>query len=196
MPDAPTRTREVARAAVRSDLSRIALELFIREGFDSVTINDVAAFAGVSRSTFMRYFETKEDAVFAAFQARGEDLARALRERPSGEHAWVALRRAMDSIVDKYRHDPVGELSIARLIRRTPALRARGLERECAWRPLLAEVLNDREEPAHLPALGRLVLAAAALDCLDIAVDHWATTGGQLDLGELLDAAFKAISAS
>ena len=61
-------TREIARAAVRAELGQVAFELFLREGFDKVTIDDLAAAAGVSRSTFLRYFGTKEDAVLSAFE--------------------------------------------------------------------------------------------------------------------------------
>lgn len=44
----------------------MAFELFRREGFDYVTVNDVAAAAGVSRSTFLRYFGSKAPRVRAA----------------------------------------------------------------------------------------------------------------------------------
>ncbi|MFD7604188.1 hypothetical protein ACFWAN_27475 [Streptomyces mirabilis] len=33
---------------------------------------------------------------------------------------------------------PAGALATARLIRQTPSLRARNLEKQCGWRPLLA----------------------------------------------------------
>ncbi|MFD8963850.1 TetR/AcrR family transcriptional regulator [Streptomyces sp. NPDC059568] len=45
-----TSTRDIARAAVRAELAQVAFDLFRREGFDRVTVNDVAAAAGVSRS--------------------------------------------------------------------------------------------------------------------------------------------------
>ena len=35
--------------------------------------------------------------------------------------------------------------------------------------------------------------AAAALDCLNIAVDHWTASDGQLDLVDLLDEAFATL---
>ncbi|MFG6202400.1 hypothetical protein [Nonomuraea sp. JJY05] len=38
------------------------------------------------------------------------------------------------------------------------------------------------------------VRVAAALDCLNIAVDHWTASDGRLDLVELLDEAFAALA--
>lgn len=189
-----TRTRSIARAAVRAELAKVAFDLFRRNGFDRVTINDLADAAGVSRSTFLRYFDTKEEAVLGALEAQGEQLADALRARPAGEDDWIALRRAMDTIVEGYRVDPPGALATARLIQETPALQARRLEQQCAWRPALVEALAERIDPPQPAELALMVRAAAALDCLDIAVDHWTAASGDLDLGQLLDQAFAALA--
>lgn len=189
------RTREIARAAVRAELAQVALDLFQRKGFDQVTINDVAAAVGVSRNTFLRYFETKEDAVLAAFEARGEQVADALRARPTDEANWTALRRALDTITKEYRQDPAGALATARLIRQTPSLRARSLEKQCGWRPILAAALGARASSPQSDGLDLVVRAAAALDCLDIAVDRWTASEGHLNLDDLLDMAFAALTA-
>ncbi|MBV1940446.1 TetR/AcrR family transcriptional regulator [Streptomyces sp. BV286] len=194
--DVRTRTRDIARAAVRAELGQVAIGLFQREGFAKVTINDVAAAAGVSRNTFLRYFGTKEDAVLGAFDAQGQRVADALRARPAGEDDWTVLRHALDTIVEDYRRDPGGTLATARLIQETPALRARRLEKQCGWRPLLAQALAERTDPPSLPTdLDLLVRAAAALDCLEIAVDQWAASDGRLALDDLIDQAFAALAA-
>ncbi|MFF7984149.1 TetR/AcrR family transcriptional regulator [Streptomyces sp. NPDC007901] len=50
-------------------LLRPGLGHFRRECFEKVTVNDLAAAAGVSRSTFLRYFGSKEDVVLSAVDA-------------------------------------------------------------------------------------------------------------------------------
>jgi len=194
--DRPARasTRDIARSAVRAELAQVAFELFSREGFDQVTINDLAAAAGVSRSTFLRYFATKEDAVLGVLDAQGEQLAEALRARPAHEDDWTALRRAFDALVAHYRQDPAGALAAARLILDTPALCARSLEKQSGWRPALALVLAERGGRAGSAALGPSVRAAAAVDCLNIAVDRWTRSEGRLGLDDLLDEAFAALT--
>src|ERR1700733_13743286 len=98
-------TRQVARSAVRAELASVALQQFLSHGFERVTVSDLAAVAGVSRSTFLRYFDTKEDAVLGALDPKGELIAGALRKRPASEDIWAALRRSLDPLIDEYRQD-------------------------------------------------------------------------------------------
>jgi AcrR family transcriptional regulator len=186
-------TREIARAAVRAELGQVAFELFRRNGFDKVTIDDLAAAAGVSRSTFLRYFGTKEDAVLSAFESKGDRVADALRTRPAEEDDWTALRRAMDTAIESYHQDPAASLALTRLVRATPALCARQLEKQHGWRPALAAALAERAG-SGTPSIAHWARASAALDCLNVGVDHWSDSGGALDLVSLLDEAFAALA--
>lgn len=205
-----TKTRDIARAAVRAELGQVAFELFRREGFEKVTLDDLAAAAGVSRSTFLRYFGTKEDAVLGAFDAKGDRVADALRARPADEDDWTALRRALDTAIETYRQNPADALALTRLVRDTPALCARQLEKQHGWRPALAHALAERSgmrvpgaegrgstdssDSSEPPTLTQWVRAAAALDCLDVALDQWTTSDGRHDLVALLDEAFTALT--
>ncbi|MGW1023782.1 TetR family transcriptional regulator [Streptomyces sp. NPDC002577] len=191
---ARTNTRDIARAAVRAELAQVAFELFHREGFDKVTLDDLAAAAGVSRSTFLRYFGTKEDAVLAAFDGHDKRVAAALLARPTDEDDWTALRHALDTVIERYRQDPAGSLATTRLVRDTPALCARHLKKQHSWRPALAQALAERTGSTRPPTLGQSVRAAAALDCLNVALDHWIASDGRLDFVELLDEAFAALA--
>ncbi|WP_228447277.1 TetR family transcriptional regulator [Streptomyces paludis] len=189
-----TRTRDIARAAVRSELAQVAYDLIRREGFDKVTVSDLAAAAGVSRSTFLRYFGTKEDAVLGALDAQGEQLADALRDRPADEDDWTALRRSLDVLVEPYRLDPAEALATTRLIMGTPALCTRQREKQNSWRPLLVGALAERTDPARPFTVALSVRAGAALECLNTALDHWIVSDGDLDLVDLLDEAFAALT--
>jgi AcrR family transcriptional regulator len=181
---------------VRSQLAEVAFELFRREGFENVTVTDVANAADVSRSTFLRYFGTKEDAVLYALDAQGEKVADALRTRPADEDDWTALRRALDVSIEHYRHDPDEALAVTRLVRDTPALCSRQLEKQQSWRHALGRALTDRatSTPQGADAYAATVRAAAALDCLNIALDHWTASNGESDLEALLDQAFAALT--
>ncbi|MDX6739187.1 TetR family transcriptional regulator [Actinocorallia sp. A-T 12471] len=188
-----TSTRDIARAAVRAELAEVAFDLFARDGFDNVTITEVAEAAGVSRSTFLRYFDSKEDAVLGALDAQGMAVADALRERPASEDDWTALRNALATLIEPYASDPERTLALTRLVRDTPSLRARQLERQHAWRPLLAEALAQRAR-ARSPRLRDAVRAAAALTCLNAAVEAWTGGADGRDLRALLDEAFASLT--
>jgi AcrR family transcriptional regulator len=188
-------TRAIARAAVRAQLAQVAVDLFTREGFDRVTINDLAAAAGVSRSTVLRYFATKEDAVLGSVDAQGDLLADALRARPADEDDWTALRRTLDAVTSHYRTDPAGSLAFSRLVMGTPALCAKSLEKQAGWRPRLAAALAERHGAGGGPGdLRPRVLAAAAVECFNIATNRWAETGGSLELETLIDEAFAVLA--
>jgi hypothetical protein len=77
---------------------------------------------------------------------------------------------------------------------KTPALCARSMEKQNGWRPVIAEALAGRAAPSRSSTLGPLVRAAAAVDCLNIAVNHWTASDGTLDLDELIDEAFAALA--
>lgn len=186
--------RDIAGAAVREELTRVALDLFHREGFDKVTVNRLAAEAGVSRSTILRYFGSKEDIVLGAFDAHGARIADAVRARPADEDDWTALRRGLDPITDIYRKDPADALATTYLVRDSPVLWAGQREKQHSWRPVLAQALAERGGAPRPSPLAMSVLAAAALTCLEIAVSAWAASRGERSLVDILDEAFAALA--
>jgi AcrR family transcriptional regulator len=186
--------REVARSAVRDELAAVALRLFRERGFENVTITDAAEAAGVSRSTFLRYFATKEDAVLCALEPRGETIAAALRARPAGEDAWTALRRALDPLIAETRDDPAAALALAKLISQSPALRNAHAEKQGQWRALLAEALADRLGLRADSDMRPALLAGAMLDALQVASDRWRESDGKPDLRVLADSAAEILT--
>src|SRR6201986_4990788 len=120
MADKPLDLRSRTRENVRVQIAEVAFKVFAERGFDQVTATEVAEAAGISRASFFRYFESKEDAVFVVLDERGADVADALRERPDGESAWAALRHVLDIAVRTYQRSPDEALARLRLIRCTP----------------------------------------------------------------------------
>src|ERR1700743_1245296 len=113
MADKPLDLRSRARENGRVQIAEVAFKVFAERGFDQVTATEVAEAAGISRASFFRYFESKEDAVFVAQEEMGVNVAAALRARPDGEDAWTALRAALDVAVATYQRSP--EEALARL---------------------------------------------------------------------------------
>jgi AcrR family transcriptional regulator len=190
-PTARNNTRAIARAAVRAELSQAAFELARAKGFNNITVDDMAAASGVSRSTFMRYFSTKEEAILSAFDAHADWVADALRARPADENDWTALRNAFEAMLPYYLSDPTGALAITQLINETPALSGGFVELQHSWRPPLSSALAERHglDP-EAPPITIAVKVSAALDCIQNAVMYWTDSNGTLDLVALVDEAF------
>lgn len=60
----PSDRRTVQRLATRRHISTVATQLFVTRGFDNVTIDEIAAAAGVGRMTVFNHFPRKEDLFF------------------------------------------------------------------------------------------------------------------------------------
>ena len=94
-----TGLRERKKARTRADLQNHALRLFRDRGYAATTVDDIAAAAEVSRSTFFRYFPRKEDVVL--FDDVDPLIARAFAGQPAGTPLLTALRRAWTTAFDR-----------------------------------------------------------------------------------------------
>jgi AcrR family transcriptional regulator len=185
--------RSMSRESLRAEIAEVAFKVFAERGFDQVTATEVAAAAGISRASFFRYFESKEDAVFVVQEELGVDVAAAVGRRPDGEDAWTALRRGLDIAVRTYQRDPDEMLSRLRLIRRTPALRSHQLDRLDEWKKAIGAALAGRLG-MHEEEIAVESLVAAGLGAFDAALARWSETDGAEDLIALIDAAFAAVA--
>jgi len=66
----------------RERLQGAALDLFSQQGYDSTTVAEIAALAGVTKRTFFRHFADKRDVLFAGAGELEAVLAGAIVEAP------------------------------------------------------------------------------------------------------------------
>ncbi|MFI6794716.1 TetR/AcrR family transcriptional regulator [Streptosporangium canum] len=123
--------RERKKLQTRKLISDVASGLFMRHGFDNVTVAEVAEAAGVSTKTVFNYFPRKEDLFLDRFPEAAELITRAVRERPEGEEPPAALRRLLLDLLER-RH-PLGGVGDGyqffwQVILDSPSLRARARE--------------------------------------------------------------------
>src|SRR3954464_9320848 len=83
--------RERKKAKTRWAIQEHALRLFGEQGYAATTVDQIAAAAEISPSTFFRYFATKEDVVV---QDQYDDLfVAAFREAGGSADPIATLRR-------------------------------------------------------------------------------------------------------
>src|SRR6202171_5438146 len=110
----PVDIGERKRRAVRGELSEVALGLLTDRTFESLTIDEIAAAAGVSRRTFFRYFTSKEDVVFAFLDQWAVRLAADIVARPAGEDPVMAVQTSFRQLTAAYDDRA---LALGRLVR-------------------------------------------------------------------------------
>ena len=85
--------RERKKARTRASIREHALRLFRAQGYDDTTVEQIAAAAEVSPSTFFRYFPTKEDVVLR--DNLDDRMFEAFLRQPPSMTPIAALRAAM-----------------------------------------------------------------------------------------------------
>ncbi|MGC0370040.1 TetR/AcrR family transcriptional regulator [Microbacterium sp. SLBN-111] len=192
--DAEASLWERSRRAAYAEISGVAMRLFLDQGFEQTTIDQIAAAAGISRRSFFRYFGTKEDVLLGDLARDGERLRDALDEIPTDVGPWEALRRALDS-VHALERDSGDLLKIARMMYDTPSLLSRSAEKHRHWQALLLPGIRARLGP-DADDVSAAAIIASAIACLDTAGEAWARSHGELDLAELYDRAVAAVRGS
>jgi AcrR family transcriptional regulator len=188
--------RENKKQRTRDALRAAALRLFARKGFDATSVDEVAAEAGVSRTTFFRYFPTKEAVVFGRSREIGEVFRRWIAERPPEENPLEAFEGALMALARETRSNPDlarESLELRRMLDRNPALRRRHAEHTQEQIELIAEALAERDG-VPVGADHRLA-AGLGLIVSEEARDRWHESNGTLDAEELLKDLFGRVRA-
>lgn len=182
------------RQLVSDELTEAALNLLAQKGFDAVTVDEIAASAGMSKRTFFRYFASKEDVVVQFLAKMGVGMRAELAGRPAEECPSMALRHTVWASIDACAGDADRALRVVQLILGTPALLARFLERQAQWRDELAAELADRLGLDSAAGLYPRLAAGMALTAFDVVLQLWSGSDGAEDPAALTDNAFAAIA--
>jgi len=135
--------RERKKARTRASIREHALRLFREQGYDATTVEQIAAAAEVSPSTFFRYFPTKEDVVLRDdFDDR---MFEAFERQPPSMTPLAAIRAAMQEAIGtltRAEWEEFGEASALGLA--VPEIRARMLDELTRTMNAMADALAKR----------------------------------------------------
>jgi len=122
--------RERKKQQTRALIAETARRLFAEQGFEGVTVADVARAADVSAGTVFNYFRTKEDLFYSGMETFEAELVDAVRHRPPGESVLRAFRSFVLEGSGRLKAEERAEViaNAARVVGASPALQAR--ERE------------------------------------------------------------------
>lgn len=168
-----------------------ALDLFEQRGFQAVTVEEIAALAGVGPATVYRNFGSKERVVL--WDDYDPQLLEALRQRLPSDTPMAAVLAALVAAVDGvYAHDKQRILRRTRLILTEPSIAATA----ASDHTLLVRALSGAFHELHTfgGALERDVAAGAIAAALEAAVIHWAQQDGRRALRHYLERAFERLT--
>ena len=160
------RTGERGGPQTRARISEIATRMFIEQGFDAVTVAQVAKAAGVSSVTVFNHFPRKEDLLLDRADETAEILRSAVRDRTPGTDALTSLRATALRLVDQ-QHALSGTVDgsapFFRTVAASPALIARSREIAAELAATLrAELARDADFDGDSALVAALVIAGYA----------------------------------
>ena len=184
--------RDRKKQRTRLAIQDAALALFVEQGFDATTVEQIADQAEVSTATFFRYFKRKGEVIFAGDGYRMEDLERAILKRPRSEDDLQAVRHAL-------RVEWVPSIDPTRVWRQTraastsPLLRGLSSDLGAAWQNVIGTALAKRH---GLTVADRRcgLTAALAYAVMSNAVNSWVRSEPPSDLTEAVDSGFALLA--
>ncbi len=135
--------RERKKARTRAAIREHALRLFREQGYQATTVEQIAAAAEVSPSTFFRYFPTKEDVVLQ--DDMDTMMAEAFARQPPELSPIAAMRAATREIVTAMSPGQWQQIGEAAAFTMTvPEVRARAMDEFARTIGVMAGSIADR----------------------------------------------------
>lgn len=180
--------RERNRVSAMRSTQRVALQRFIDEGFGQVTVESIAAEAGMAASTIFRHFGTKEHLVL--WDEHEIEIEHAIERNLARQPPLLALRDAFnESLVENYSNELDFQLQRISYIYATTELHAAAVQADYRARAVLTKALEVTLSSRHRKSAA--LIAGAALLALDIALDRWQTDNAGDPLRDCINDAFQ-----
>lgn len=175
-------------ASTRERLQAAALDLFEARGFDHVTVEEIAAAAGVSHMTFFRHFGSKDrvllddpfDPVIALAVA-------------ATDPALTAIERVAAGMMTVLPHiDPADDAAVRRRLRiavGNPALESGMAANTRATQEAIASTADSPDGRRELR-----IAAAGCLAAITVALLEWAGDGSDATLADAVGGALRVMA--
>jgi AcrR family transcriptional regulator len=180
--------RERKKLRTRASLREHALRLIREQGYHATTVEQIAAAAEVSPSTFFRYFPTKEDVVLQ--DDLDLRLVEMLERQPAELGVISAIRSAIRDAMYSYTEADLAMMrETTALMVQVPEIRARAVDELMRTVEIFALAIGNRAgKPADDLAV-RTVAGAIVGVIMAVTMPHW----GRQDADEWFPGSFGLI---
>ena len=182
--------RERKKQKTREAIQREAMRLFLKNGYEETTIEQIAAAVEISPSTFFNYFPSKEDVVL--YDAYDPMIVTLLATRPPDEPLSHSIRSVLTAIGTAMEKDRDVVYARSRLVVEEPELRARGweeMEKAQAFLSAMVAARTGRDPEDFEIRVVMMSLVGAMME----ATREWVRNHGKEDLSGLLSRAYDLV---
>ena len=150
LPSHITRLGRMARwePHARERLIQATVDLFSEQGYDRTTVNEIAARAGLTKTTFFRHFPDKREVLFAGQETIGSLLAEGVAAAPAGATPLEAVAAGLDLATGSFQ--PMQRAwgpRIEAVVAAHPELRERASFKHASFAAAIRDALHARGVP-------------------------------------------------
>lgn len=168
--------RERKKEKTRLAILDAALDLFLEQGYESTTVEQISGVVDVSPRTFFRYFTSKDDLVLW-FHDHGEEIMLdTLASRPEDESPFTALMYALRAVLSDMEDSTPEEserfLKLRRILDENPRLIGQSVARGAETERRLAELVAarrgadpDNDQLSHLIVAFAMCTLRVGFEC-------------------------------
>lgn len=149
----PGLPRDISDLSQRDRLLWSMVRSIAEKGYDGVTVADVVAQAGVSRTTFYDEFTNKDECMYAAYDRVIEVLVRYVASAYESEGTWSAkVRQGLDAFLRALAAEPeVARMAMVEVPGAGPEAHRRYRDAIERFQPFFEEGRNYAERGDELP---------------------------------------------
>jgi AcrR family transcriptional regulator len=182
--------RERQRLDLRHRIHGSALAMFARDGFDAVTMEQLAAEVGISLSTLFRHMRTKDDLFVGVLEVGRAEVVANVKRLSESTDVVSALRAAILLRTEQFEDEPDLELWRRAMTSAPERVRRSALFAEDE-RAELAAVVEDRDPGRDAGLVVTVLLAATGY-----AYEQWLRGDGSEGLHALTRRALDGVQIS
>jgi len=177
--------------AIREIIWDSAIDLFVQNGYDETTVDDVAQAAGISQRSFFRYFTTKGDVMAYALLTYGDQLIAAIDGCPETYTVSEVFRETVIRVAQEALTHPRTR-KVFEILKKSPAAAAAEMSRLGEVQGLVAKAFLKLlpESPECEFAAG--LLAGITLQIAGVSV-RWCFEHGEQEILAAIDQALKTL---
>ena len=188
--------RERQKDQTRLRLRDAAMRRFVGDGFDTTSVEDIAADAEVSPRTFFRYYATKASVMVDPYVDIFDRWESLVQTAPAGHRLVDVLRDASRMVTDAYEHDPAFWDRHHQVLSVDAGIAPSMLETQARLQQRATVALAERLGLDATRDLRPGILAAAAMAGTGAAVARWYAAGKRGDRSALVDQAYDQIASA